>query len=134
MLGGLDFSGDGFPDLMVGDLVADPLGRNNAGRAYLFYNAGNLRGKVIELDSPPPGIALSRIIGFESFFVEKRFCQLLTPSYVRMSHQTKDSYKWKKCQHVCHHSSSSSIRRFRKKNNCRSLRCCCKIEAVETTS
>lgn len=63
ILGGLDYSGDGFPDLMVGDLVADPLGRFNAGRAYVFYNAGNLRGLTIDLDTPPPGVVMSLIDG-----------------------------------------------------------------------
>ena len=63
MLGGLDYSGDGFADLMIGDLVADPLGRNNAGRGYIFYSAGNLRGLDFDLDSPPPGIVFSVIDG-----------------------------------------------------------------------
>ncbi|MFP6896640.1 MAG: choice-of-anchor D domain-containing protein [Roseibacillus sp.] len=65
ILGGLDYSGDGFADLFVGDLVADPLGRSNAGRGYIFYSAGNLRGLTINLDlnSPPPGVALTIIDG-----------------------------------------------------------------------
>lgn len=63
ILGGLDYSGDGFPDLMVGDLVADPLGRTNAGRGYIIYNAGNLRGLDFDLDSPPVGVALTTIEG-----------------------------------------------------------------------
>ena len=49
ILGGLDYSGDGFADLFVGDLVADPLGRSNAGRGYIFYSAGNLRGLTIKI-------------------------------------------------------------------------------------
>ncbi len=63
MLGGMDFSGDGFPDLMVGDLVADPEGRSNAGRGYIFYNAANLRGIHLDINSPPPGIGFTRIDG-----------------------------------------------------------------------
>ena len=63
ILGGLDYSGDGFPDLMVGDLVADPQGRNNAGRVYVFYSAGNLRGLTLDVDSLPAGIVFSRIDG-----------------------------------------------------------------------
>ncbi|NIP94996.1 MAG: hypothetical protein GWO24_16745, partial [Akkermansiaceae bacterium] len=65
ILGGLDYSGDGFPDLMVGDLVADPRGRNNAGRGYVFYSAGNLRGLNFDLDlaSLPSGVVLTVIDG-----------------------------------------------------------------------
>ncbi len=63
ILGGLDYSGDGFPDLMIGDLVADPAGRTNAGRGYVLYNAGNLRGLDFNLDSPPSEIAFSTIDG-----------------------------------------------------------------------
>lgn len=63
LLGGLDYSGDGFPDLMIGDLVADPADRANAGRGYAFYNAGNLRGLEFNLDSPPAGVAFSIIDG-----------------------------------------------------------------------
>lgn len=63
MLAGLDYSGDGFPDLMVGDLVADPLGRFNAGRGYVIYSIANLRGAEIDLDSPPAGTTVTRIVG-----------------------------------------------------------------------
>lgn len=59
LIGGLDFSGDGFPELMIGDLSAN----NAAGRGHLFYNAGNLRGLDFEIDSPPPGIAITTING-----------------------------------------------------------------------
>ena len=55
ILAGLDYSGDGFADLMIGDLVGDPFGRNNAGRAYVIYNVGHLRGRVIDLDFPADG-------------------------------------------------------------------------------
>ncbi len=63
ILGGLDYSGDGFPDLMIGDLVADPASRTNAGRGYAFYNAGNLRGLDFNLDIPPIGVSFSTIDG-----------------------------------------------------------------------
>jgi len=63
LLGGLDFSGDGFPELMVGDLVADPANRANAGRGYVFYNAGNLRDLDFSLDDPPVGVAFSTVDG-----------------------------------------------------------------------
>lgn len=63
LLGGLDYSGDGFPDLMIGDLVADPAGRTNAGRGYTLYNAGNLRGLDFSLDSPPNEVSFTTIDG-----------------------------------------------------------------------
>jgi hypothetical protein len=65
LLAGLDFSGDGFPDLMIGDLVAAPLSRSNAGRGYIFYNAGNLRGLDFKLNLSllPPGVAVTTIDG-----------------------------------------------------------------------
>ncbi|MDA1005711.1 MAG: FG-GAP-like repeat-containing protein, partial [Verrucomicrobia bacterium] len=65
LIGGLDFSGDAFPDLMIGDLVADSNSRNNSGRGYVFYNAGNLRGLDFKLNlaSLPPGIRLTTIDG-----------------------------------------------------------------------
>lgn len=63
ILGGLDYSGDGFPDLMIGDLVADPAGRTNAGRGFAFYNAGNLRDLNFSLDSPPTKVSFSTIDG-----------------------------------------------------------------------
>lgn len=65
LIGGLDFSGDAFPDLMIGDLVADSNSRNNSGRGYVFYNAGNLRGLdfKLNLSALPPGIRLTTIDG-----------------------------------------------------------------------
>lgn len=63
ILAGLDYSGDGFADLMIGDLLGNPRGRRDAGRAYVFYNAGNLRGLSFDLDDPPEGVALSIIDG-----------------------------------------------------------------------
>ncbi|NNC87738.1 MAG: choice-of-anchor D domain-containing protein [Akkermansiaceae bacterium] len=63
IIAGLDFSGDGFPDLMVGDLVADPFGRFDAGRGYIFYNAGNLRGLDFDAGSPPAGVNITNIYG-----------------------------------------------------------------------
>lgn len=63
ILAGLDYSGDGFADLMVGDLLANGGGRRDAGRAHVFYNAGNLRGLRFDLNDPPEGVAMSIIDG-----------------------------------------------------------------------
>ncbi|MFV1996159.1 MAG: choice-of-anchor D domain-containing protein, partial [Verrucomicrobiales bacterium] len=59
-----EFSGDGFPDLFVGDLLGDtddpvppPKNRSNrAGIGVIIYNVANLRGQSIDLTSPPVGL------------------------------------------------------------------------------
>jgi hypothetical protein len=61
MIGGLDFSGDGFPELFVGDLIAGPDNRSVAGIGYILYNAGNLRGRSFRIDTPPSGVVVTTI-------------------------------------------------------------------------
>ncbi|MFV1996348.1 MAG: choice-of-anchor D domain-containing protein, partial [Verrucomicrobiales bacterium] len=59
-----EFSGDGFPDLFVGDLLGDtddpvppPSFRSNrAGIGVIVYNLANLRGQSIDLTNPPVGL------------------------------------------------------------------------------
>ena len=63
MIGGLDFSGDGFPELFVGDLIAGPDNRPVAGIGYVIYNTGNLRGRSFRINTPPPGIFVTTIFG-----------------------------------------------------------------------
>lgn len=66
ILGGLDYDGDGEPELFVGDLVADETAahdRLNSGAGYVFYDAPLLRGLDFNLDSPPPQVAFSTILG-----------------------------------------------------------------------
>lgn len=63
ILGGLDYDGDGSPDLFVGDITGDPPGRNNAGLGHVFYQAADLKGSSFDLDSPPPGLAITTIYG-----------------------------------------------------------------------
>jgi hypothetical protein len=63
MIGGLDFSGDGFPELFVGDLIAGPDNRPVAGIGYILYNAGNLRGRKFRIDTPPSSIFVTSIYG-----------------------------------------------------------------------
>ena len=66
ILGGLDYDGDGEPDLFVGDLVADDTPAHNrptSGAGYVFYDAPLLRGLDFNLDAPPPQVAFSTILG-----------------------------------------------------------------------
>lgn len=66
LLGGLDFDGDGTADLFVGDIIGDfsPGGnRNSAGSGHVFYNAASLKGASFDLETPPPGLETTTILG-----------------------------------------------------------------------
>jgi hypothetical protein len=63
MLAGLDYSGDGLPDLFVGDIVADTPNGFASGMGNVFYNAANLRGLNFTMNSPPPGVRITTIYG-----------------------------------------------------------------------
>ena len=63
IVGGLDYNGDGFADLFLGDLVADGLNGTRAGRGYILDRAENLRGLDFVIDAPPEGIKISIIEG-----------------------------------------------------------------------
>ena len=66
ILGGLDYDNDGTRDLFVGDLTADGYGaisRNTAGLGHVIYDAAALKGREIELDSPPQGFAMASFLG-----------------------------------------------------------------------
>jgi hypothetical protein len=63
IVGGLDYNGDGFADLFLGDLVADGINGNSAGRGYIFDRAETLRGLDFVIDAPPEGIKVSVIEG-----------------------------------------------------------------------
>jgi len=56
ILGGLDYDADGQADLFVGDLVASPQGRAQAGMGHVFYRARDLKGVAADLDALPPGV------------------------------------------------------------------------------
>jgi len=69
ILGGLDYDNNNTIDLFVGDLTADGYGttfRCDAGLAHVIYDAGSLRGKEIELDSPPEDFTMATFIGPKS--------------------------------------------------------------------
>ena len=63
ILGGLDYSGDGLPDLFVGDIVADTPNGLASGMGNVFYNAANLRGMSFVMNSPPASVAVTTIYG-----------------------------------------------------------------------
>ncbi len=69
LLGGLDYDADGHADLFVGDLLADGSpgsDRPSSGVGYVFYRAADLRGLDFDLETPPPGLPLTRILGPQS--------------------------------------------------------------------
>ena len=62
----MDYDNNGAKDLFVGDLTADGYGninRANAGLAHVIYDAGTLKGKEIELNSPPGDFSMSIFLG-----------------------------------------------------------------------
>ncbi|MFT5192136.1 MAG: hypothetical protein ACI9DF_005176 [Verrucomicrobiales bacterium] len=52
LLAGKDYSGDGFPDLFVGDLVGDSPNGSNSGLGYVLYNACKLRASCVVVAFP----------------------------------------------------------------------------------
>ncbi|MEO1083200.1 MAG: FG-GAP repeat protein, partial [Acidobacteriota bacterium] len=66
ILGGADLDADGAVDLFVGDLVADGTAAQNrpiSGLGHILFNAASLKNQVFDLDAPPPGLAVTRILG-----------------------------------------------------------------------
>jgi len=59
ILGGLDYDADGAADLFVGDLVALSL----KGLGHVFFEAQDLKGQSIDLDTPPGGLRITRVLG-----------------------------------------------------------------------
>jgi hypothetical protein len=70
ILGSLDYDNNDSIDLFVGDLTGDGYGseiRSNAGLAHVIYDAENqLKGKEIELNSPPQGFTMATFLGPKS--------------------------------------------------------------------
>ncbi len=68
ILGGADFDADGLADLFIGDLVADGTVEQNrpaSGFGHVFFDAGQLAGLEFDLETPPPGLSITRILGPE---------------------------------------------------------------------
>lgn len=66
ILGGLDYNRDGQPDLFVGDLVADGTAaqdRTSSGLGHVFYDAASLKDLDFDLQTPPLGVTVHRILG-----------------------------------------------------------------------
>jgi hypothetical protein len=66
MLAGLDYDDDGAADLFVGDIVGDwtaSQDRPNSGTGHVLYSASTLKGLVFGLDTPPPGLVTTTILG-----------------------------------------------------------------------
>lgn len=59
VVGGLDFDADGAADLFAGDLVAF----SGKGLGHVLYGAAALKGSTVDLDTPPMGLRLTRILG-----------------------------------------------------------------------
>ena len=68
--GGLDYDNNATIDLFVGDLTADGYIseiRSNAGLAHVIYDAANqLKGKEIELNTPPGDFSMATFLGPKS--------------------------------------------------------------------
>ncbi|MEO1369503.1 MAG: hypothetical protein AAFX50_20175, partial [Acidobacteriota bacterium] len=66
ILGGADLDADGSVDLFVGDLVADGTAAQNrpiSGLGHILFDAATLKDQVFDLDAPPAGLAVTRILG-----------------------------------------------------------------------
>ncbi len=66
ILGGLDYDQDGTADLFAGDLVADGSAAGNrpsSGFGHVFFNASTLKNLSFDLQNPPGGLTISRILG-----------------------------------------------------------------------
>ncbi len=66
ILGGLDYDADGREDLFVGDLAADyspARTRPLSGSGHVLYDAARLKGRVFDLDAPPPKLATTLVLG-----------------------------------------------------------------------
>ena len=64
ILGGGDFDLDGRADLFIGDLVADgtsPPSRPSSGLGHVFFGADQLKDLDFDLQSPPPGLVITRL-------------------------------------------------------------------------
>ena len=68
ILAGFDVDNDGSADLFAGDLVADGTAAQNragSGLGHLFFDAAALKNLDFDLQTPPPGLTITRILGPE---------------------------------------------------------------------
>ena len=66
IIGGLDYDRNGTADLFVGDLGGDGSpnqDRRRSGIGYVFYNAEQLKGRELNLNTPPADLTISRFLG-----------------------------------------------------------------------
>ena len=65
ILGGLDYDGNGSPDLFVGDIVGNcaSTSRIFAGSGHVFFDAAGLKGLDFDMQSPPGGLVTTDIYG-----------------------------------------------------------------------
>ncbi|MEO1087002.1 MAG: integrin alpha, partial [Acidobacteriota bacterium] len=66
LLGGRDYDNDGQADLFVGDLTGDGSVEGDqdlAGLGWVFWNAASLKGRTLDLTSPPDDLRLTAILG-----------------------------------------------------------------------
>ncbi len=63
MLAAVDFSADGFPDLVVSDLTGQGPNGIRSGLGYVVWNASVLRGQIFNIATPPIGLSLTTIRG-----------------------------------------------------------------------
>lgn len=66
LVAGADFDGDGALDLFVGDIIGDlspQRDRPQAGSGHVFYGAADLKGRTIDMRSPPEDVATTDFLG-----------------------------------------------------------------------
>ncbi|MDA0990433.1 MAG: hypothetical protein O3A51_06745, partial [Verrucomicrobia bacterium] len=63
ILAGADFSGDGFPDLYIGDIVGESTNGPSSGLGAAIYNASMLRNRTVVMHLPPADLAYSIVNG-----------------------------------------------------------------------
>ncbi len=61
-----DMNGDGSQELILGALTRSPLGRSNAGSAYIFEGGPHLENRSIDLANPPNDFDLTEVYGIDA--------------------------------------------------------------------
>ncbi|MCH9696753.1 MAG: FG-GAP-like repeat-containing protein, partial [Gammaproteobacteria bacterium] len=63
LLGGLDYDNDNQADLFIGDLSGQGNGISTSGIGYVFYNAANLKGRNVDMQTPPGNLPFTQFHG-----------------------------------------------------------------------